>query len=128
MNYAHQGTKGTHFVHFNKGGYKMTANKKLIEERDISSEVKEMIDFFHINRDNIFKLMRKIDDRAILRQLDCLLDQLEATLQTLWGFPVDDRYYMFWLRPKCECPIMDNNERYPTGYYVINGGCPIHGE
>lgn len=39
----------------------------------------------------------------------------------------EDKYH-FWIRPKCTCPKLDNDDRYPYGYYVVNMTCPLHGE
>lgn len=52
----------------------------------------------------------------------------EAQLQKLWGFEQNPAYYKEWNIPGCTCPKMDNEERYPSGMYVVSSNCPIHGE
>jgi hypothetical protein len=67
-------------------------------------------------------------DPKRLKQLDLDLQEIEFELQDLWGFPRDARYHKFWLRPKCTCPKLDNEDAYPTGFYTTNQECPIHGK
>ena len=61
---------------------------------------------------------------------DALLEKWtenEYKLQDLWGFDRDSRYHKFWEIPSCQCPKMDNDDAYPTGYYTISGACKLHG-
>ena len=57
-----------------------------------------------------------------------LWTQNEYSLQELWGFPKDPNYHKFWEMAGCTCPKMDNEDAYPTGYYIRVGDCPLHGE
>jgi len=52
---------------------------------------------------------------------------LETALQRLWGFTEDISYVKFWHYPHCTCPKIDNDDLYPSGLYVFNNSCPIHG-
>lgn len=51
----------------------------------------------------------------------------QFSLQRAWGFEEDKNYHRFWDLPGCLCPKMDNNDNYPSGYYYVNFGCPLHG-
>lgn len=63
----------------------------------------------------------------VLKTYAKLITEVEFKLQDAWGFPRNNDYHRFWDLPGCKCPKMDNDDRWPTGYYVINGDCPIHG-
>ena len=51
----------------------------------------------------------------------------EFALQKLWGFSEDYKFHRFWDMEGCKCPKMDNDDSYPTGYYVTIEDCPLHG-
>jgi len=59
--------------------------------------------------------------------IDAKLTYLEFELQDAWGFARSKKYHKFWERPQCICPKMDNNDRYPCDYYIVNTDCPLHG-
>ena len=39
---------------------------------------------------------------------------------------IPSKYSRFWLDKGCTCPKMDNEDRFGTGYFIINLECPIH--
>ena len=81
----------------------------------------------HTAKLKIFEKMEESNDPTVLKHYDKVLETLEFELQKLWGFELNVNYHRFWERPKCKCPEMDNEERYPTGYYIRSAGCPLHG-
>lgn len=93
-------------------------NARLLDEQNCWDRLEE-IKQLHLDRMKLEENMTKADVSA--------WTALQFELQRAWGFPVDAKYHAFWYIPGCECPQMDNNERYPTGYYVINKQCPLHG-
>ncbi len=56
-----------------------------------------------------------------------LWEQNEYRLQELWGFPKDPNYHKFWEMSGCTCPKIDNEDSYPTGFYIHTQNCPLHG-
>ena len=52
--------------------------------------------------------------------------QNQNELQEAWGFDVNQNYHRFWSMKGCSCPRIDNEDAYPTGYYVFSGGCDVH--
>jgi len=54
-------------------------------------------------------------------------EQNEYRLQELWGFPKDPNYHKFWEMSGCTCPKIDNEDSYPTGFYIHTQNCPLHG-
>lgn len=55
------------------------------------------------------------------------IEDMEYTLQGIWGFNRDKNFHTHWLDIKgCKCPHDDNLERIPHGR-IINLSCPWHG-
>lgn len=107
-------------------GKKVVINKRLLDLHDKWDKL-PLIKAIHMSKMVIEKMMMETDDVSCLRDLDELLTEEEFRLQNAWGFDRDIKFHRFWDRPKCKCPKMDNDDRYPTGYYVIVSNCPLHG-
>lgn len=100
-------------------------NKALAKKQGLTQETIEKIEALHKKRDSLEA-----------RRLNCSLDPdsflilwtvNEYRLQELWGFPKNAAYHRFWDAKGCTCPKMDNDDAYPSGHYVINQNCPLHG-
>lgn len=66
-------------------------------------------------------------DPVRLAELKLAWTENEFELQDAWKFPRNENFHRFWDIPCCECPRMDNDERWPVGYYIYNAHCPVHG-
>lgn len=53
---------------------------------------------------------------------------IQYQLQDAWGFERNIKFHKFWKLTSCSCPKMDNDDRYPSGYYVMSGKCALHGK
>lgn len=102
-------------------------NPDLVKTQGIDETTLAEIKDVHQLRLAIMDLMFKTDSRPLLKSLAKDLTICEFELQSLWGFKKNRGYHRFWLIPKCECPKMDNEDRYPNRAYVISTKCPIHG-
>ena len=67
-------------------------------------------------------------NNKIAKKLYVTWYELNLALQDLWNFEYDPNYIKWWKYPKCTCPKLDNEDAYPTGYYVIDNNCPVHGD
>lgn len=101
-------------------------NKKLLDSQKAWDKL-PVIKALHKSMMVVKEIMRDTDDIVCLRSFDKWLTELEYMLQDAWGFERDSKFHRFWDRPKCGCPKMDNDDRWPTGYYVINKSCILHG-
>jgi hypothetical protein len=106
-------------------------NAKLIEKQGVTDSVRDIL-YLHkkkmIIEEKMDELTGDVNSQIeALREYDTKLTQLEYALQAAWRFPQDQNYHRFWERPHCTCPKMDNDDRYPTGHYVISSDCPLHG-
>jgi len=108
-------------------GNTVNLNKDLIKEQNLSDDRVKRILTLHYQKMQIFEAMKKIDDADDLKKYDMYLNEIEFELQYEWGFDCNQKFFKFWERPKCTCPKMDNDDRYPTGYYITNSDCPLHG-
>lgn len=114
------------YVYSNEGKGICKINRKLLDKMDAWNNL-NLIKEAHRLKYSAYELLKKIEDPDELKEIDKLISQIEFNLQEFWGFPQNAKYHRFWERPKCTCPKMDNAERWPIGYYVISGDCPLHG-
>lgn len=103
-------------------------NENLIKAKNLSNKQIERIKDLHLQKMKVFEKMEKTNNSFKLREFNDNLDEIEKELQLAWGFPYNTNYFKFWERPKCSCPKMDNNDRYPSKYYIYNNNCKIHGK
>ncbi len=118
--------KSDEFIVEYEGKKVFMLNKQLMEKQDCLENL-ETIKAKHVERLGIHEKMKKTRSKESLHLLDIQYTQVEFDLQELWKFRKDRKFHRFWNRPQCGCPTMDNEDAYPTGYYVISGGCKIHG-
>lgn len=105
-------------------------NSSLIARQNLTQQDVEIIKRLHLERIiNIESAKQLVGvDNLTLRMKAKLDTKLEFLLQDAWGFPKDINYHRFWRFPGCTCPKMDNADAYPTGYYIYDEECPIHGK
>lgn len=114
-----------YIIHHN-GVLALVVNKTLLETQDCQENL-ERIKELHRYRLQLEDKMHEEGDHKTLKLYDFLYTQLELSLQDAWKFPRNANFHRFWERPKCTCPKLDNEDRYPSGVYVVNLGCPLHG-
>lgn len=57
-----------------------------------------------------------------------IVEHLEYTLQSLWDFPLDNKFHRYWFEVEaCKCAKMDNMDLIGTGHKVYNKECTYHG-
>ena len=101
-------------------------NRHLMERQNALANLED-IKTVHQTKLDIYDAIRYESDPRILRSFANDLTLCEFELQKLWKFPEDARFHRFWETPRCECPKMDNEERYGTSYSAISLGCKLHG-
>lgn len=102
-------------------------NHYLLDSQDVWHNLQDLKDV-HEFRLILWTMMREARDHKTLKSLAEDMTLCEFELQRLWGFPQDRSYHRFWELPQCECPKMDNEERYGTDYTVVTSDCPLHGD
>ncbi len=109
-------------------------NKKLLEEQSVSEEQKKHIIRIYDIIDKLYKKSEKILDsdktqeekKEILKNISVRIENLEYQLQSLWGFPLSEKFHKYNLNiPGCTCPVLDNLDNY--GYErIYNCECLVH--
>lgn len=103
----------------------MTINIALAKARNLSNETITAIQEIHIRLDHL--LVRPSMYVESPRKAVEMVENLEYTLQLLWGFPLDKSFHTYWFELRdCTCPKMDNRERFGKGYRIITDNCPYH--
>lgn len=103
-------------------------NPRLADKQGLDETTREVIDTLHDYRDMLEKdALFSVNNPTILREIYKVWYKNEKLLQKLWKFGLDENYIRFWTFPGCICPEYDNEDAYPTGRYVVNCECPLHG-
>ena len=113
---------------FNRKNIRASLNKELIKKQGLSEKIIDYVVDLHVKKLEIFMGASKTSDSHKLKRLASELTEIEFLLQAAWGFEQNSNYHRFWHIPKCICPVLDNEDRYPSGIYLYNPSCPIHGE
>lgn len=103
-------------------------NRSLAVQQKLSQAEVDVLKYLHAGKDNVMSQMKATDDKHLLKMFGKMITLIEFELQRVWKFPLDEKFHRFWYVPKCTCPKMDNDDRYPSGHYVINLSCPVHGD
>ncbi len=101
-------------------------NKSLLDKQ-LCWENLGAIKDIHFFKLMLYQMISETEDPKLLKSLVKDITECEYELQKLWKFSIESRFHRFWETPKCQCPTMDNNDWYPTGHYIINNSCPLHG-
>ena len=106
----------------------LTLNKRLATSQKVTPEQLAHIKALHAFKLELYELCNQFaQDKTMLRMFAGMIELIEFDLQRNWNFPMNKNFHRFWDTPQCKCPKMDNDDAYPTGHYVISGGCLIHG-
>jgi len=103
----------------------MMLNKALLDRQNCWENL-EAIKAAHSKKLHVYDLINETEDRILLKKYAQTLTDIEFELQGLWKFELNGNFHRIWEYPKCECPQLDNRDRYPHGH-IISEGCPLHG-
>jgi hypothetical protein len=113
-------------THKGKNLYYLSFNLAL--EQKITVEDLDKITALHNELQDLFDEMRECSDKSILPSYVKKVEDIEFRMQEAWKFNKDSNFHSWWYKaPHCECPQIDNGERFGTGYRVIDMKCPVHG-
>jgi len=108
------------------GTYVTTINPRLVAKQGISDAQLDVIKDLHVTKFLCEEAMKTAPVET-LKTSQKFLVKIDKSLQLAWGFEYNPNMYRFWDVPRCECPKWDNSDSYPSGYYIINKSCPVHG-
>lgn len=109
------------------GKYSLILSSNFIE-RNNAFENLELLKSLYKRKFKLYERMEKSFKKETLRELAERVRQNEFKIQKAFNFEPSDNFFRFWEMPKCNCPHMDNQERFGCGVgYIYRGDCPIHG-
>lgn len=112
---------------YHKGKIAMYVNPTLVLNKHLKPEDVERIKKLHEVRLLIFDFMETTTDKILLKLCAKVIENLEFALQKAWNFPKDKKCHSWWYQvPHCNCPRLDNQDRFGTDQRVINETCPVH--
>jgi hypothetical protein len=109
-------------------GRKIILNRRLIIQKCVHDETLNEIIKCHKLLIDIDIKLQSTNDKPEINSLLIDWHGVQFILQELCGFKQDINYHEFWRLTACTCPKMDNEDRYPSGYYVYSGDCSLHGD
>lgn len=101
-------------------------NAALIRKQNLTIKQIKSIIWTHKRIDSLFIYIQN-DPECDFEKAAKYYHILQFKLQHEWNFERNINYHRFWELPKCTCPKLDNEDRYPCGYYISNTNCPLHG-
>lgn len=87
----------------------------------VRKHILAVLEEFH----EVIKYMESINDIDEILLYDAYCDVLAAEVNQYMTRPLF--LSKFWYRPHCMCPKMDNDDAFPSNYYVFNQSCLLHG-
>ena len=104
-------------------------NARLVDRQGLDQETVSELLQCHADLDDLIEYCNATPLEEWVETTPKKVEQLEFTMQRLWGFTEDANYHTHWLRiPYCTCPKMDNTDPVYYGRgKIISGGCPVHG-
>ena len=106
-------------------------NLELAAKQQLSEDEVFKIEQLHYSRKLLHDAITNAlsaGNKPVARAIAKALPEIELELQKLWKFEQNIDYYKFWTVPHCECSRLDNEDAFPSGYYVRNLSCPVHGD
>lgn len=110
-----------------KGKEALMLNKRLMDQQNCWENL-DTIKELHSQRLHLEDKMKRARSKKKLKDYDKQYTAIEFQLQDAWKFDRNINFHRFWNRPGCNCPVLDNEDAYPTGYYVRTAACKIHGD
>jgi hypothetical protein len=104
-------------------------NNTVVVGKTLQQRINEMTPVEYAALTALHRLMDEIVDNPRLDKYDAnvFIEDIEFTMQGLWGFPRDRDFHIHWLRRAgCTCPKMDNHDLMGAPYRVVDFGCPHH--
>lgn len=103
----------------------LTLNPRLIAKQGLDMSQVNHIKALHMSQ---LALLENLENNFVdPRVAGMEWSNIQFNLQKAWGFNENSNFHRFWELPKCTCPKMDNEDRFPMGPYIHDAACPIHG-
>lgn len=104
-------------------------SNKIVVGKTLQDRINDMTPVEHAALTALHRLMDEIADKPRGEKYDPndFIEDIEHTMQGLWGFTRDRDFHIHWLRRAgCTCPKMDNHELMGAPYRIVAADCPFH--
>jgi len=109
----------------------MKLNPNLVAKQNLTNKDIALIRKLHKKKNKLFKMAKYyLKKHYMLRARDTgrLLEEIEFKMQDAWGFERNSDMHTHWVfNPACNCPKLDNIDKFYTGYREYSGTCIVHG-
>lgn len=102
---------------------------EVVVGKTLQQRINEMTPVEHAALTALHRLMDEIVDSPRGEKYDPneFIEDIEHTMQGLWGFTRDRDFHIHWLRRAgCTCPKMDNHDLMGAPYRIVTDDCPFH--
>lgn len=108
------------------GKYNMILNKRFIDQQVCWTNLNLIKSLFKI-KFSIYTRMNRSSKLDTIRAQAAEATEIEFQIQEAFNFPRNAAFHRFWEMPKCECPVMDNQDYWGSDQSIHTSNCPIHG-
>lgn len=101
----------------------------IVVQKSLQQRIDEMTPVEYAALTALHRLMDEVVDSPRLDKYEAnqFIEDIEHTMQALWGFTRDRDFHIHWLRRAgCTCPKMDNHDLMGAPYRITTVGCPHH--
>lgn len=105
------------------------SNETQVVQKSLQQRINEMTETEHAALTALHRLMDEVVDSPRLDKYEAnqFIEDIEHTMQGLWGFTRDRDFHIHWLRRAgCTCPELDNHDLMGAPYRYIKESCPHH--
>lgn len=105
------------------------SNTTRVAQLTLQERINLMTDVEHTALTALHRLMDEIvdDPRQDKYDTNQFIEDIEFTMQGLWGFTRDRDFHIHWLRRKgCTCPKQDNHDLMGAPHRITRADCPHH--
>lgn len=105
------------------------SNTTRVAQLTLQERINLMTDVEHAALTALHRLMDEITENPRLDKYEAnqFIEDIEFTMQGLWGFTRDRDFHIHWLRLKgCTCPKLDNHDLMGAPYRITMADCPHH--
>jgi hypothetical protein len=105
------------------------SNTARVVQMTLSERIDNMTETEHAALTALHRLMDEVVNNPRLDKYEAnqFIEDIEYTMQGLWGFTRDRDFHIHWLRRAgCTCPKMDNHDLMGAPYRYIKENCPHH--
>jgi hypothetical protein len=105
------------------------SNNSVVYHKSLQQRINEMTEAEHAALIALHRLMDEVVDNPRPEKYDVnqFIEDIEYTMQGVWGFTRDRDFHIHWLRRVgCTCPKLDNHDLMGAPYRIIAEDCPHH--